>query len=158
MFKKSSLYICKLHNTSNYVGIIYRNDINMCKWQFGLLAISFRGTYFQMLFVLQCYYNKEVCVLIKGTVAWDFRALVFSLNDRSKDMNKLQIYHFPIFGEFAELLANSTLLAAYWNAASKFCFFLAAQFFSFVSIYLQGTVSQDFGVLDFSPKKFFWPQ
>ena len=35
-------------------------------------------------------------------------------------MNKLWIYNFPYFGEFAELLANSTLLAALLNAASNF--------------------------------------
>jgi hypothetical protein len=48
--------------------------------------------------------------------------LFISWIDRSKDMIKLQIYHFPFFGEFAELLANSNLLAALLNVASKIFF------------------------------------
>jgi hypothetical protein len=38
-------------------------------------------------------------------------------------MIKLQIYQFPFFGEFAEILANSKLLAALLNVPSKFFFF-----------------------------------
>ena len=34
-------------------------------------------------------------------------------------MIKVSIFSFPIFGDFNELLANSVLLAAYIDAASK---------------------------------------
>ena len=38
-------------------------------------------------------------------------------------MIKLQIYQFPFFGKFTELLVNSNLLAALLIAASKLFFF-----------------------------------
>ena len=34
-------------------------------------------------------------------------------------MIQVSVFSFPIFGDFYELLANSTLLAAYIDAASK---------------------------------------
>jgi hypothetical protein len=45
-------------------------------------------------------------------------------------MIKLQIYQFPFFGEFAEILANSKLLAALLKAASN-NFFFTTYMFSF---------------------------
>jgi len=44
-------------------------------------------------------------------------------------MNKVSIFSFPIFGDFNELLANSVLLAAYIDAASKKVFLDDPQIF-----------------------------
>jgi len=46
-------------------------------------------------------------------------------------MIKLQIYQFPYFGEFAEILENSSLLDALLNAASKIFFSQLKYFHSF---------------------------
>ena len=59
-------------------------------------------------------------------------------------MIKLQIYQFPFFGEFAELLANSNLLAALLNAASKF--FFHNSYYFILLIHNSIHVQRDYGV------------
>ena len=67
-------------------------------------------------------------------------------------MIKLQIYQFPFFGEFAELLANSNLLPVLLNEASKI-FFLNSKFFILL-IYNSIHVQRDYGV--FFHNILFW--
>ncbi len=89
--------------------------------KFQSLSTTFKKLFYQR--NTYVYWIKEPNkILLKGTVAWDFWTLVFLWINRYKDMIKLQIYHFPFFGEFAELLANPNLLAALLNTAIKFFF------------------------------------